>query len=352
MLESVSDYAAFFRCSGEYDRKPVRIVVLAQKVSPTRDLYLRRRLAMARLPVHYWTLGENCPVSLNDAFVIVVRYVDRTSLAQIEEERRNLSGLAWLLDDDVAAALGDSDLPLHYRAFMAHFWLRFARRLAGVTSEIWAASDVLADRLAQSGLVSRIDPLPEAFALPAERDEPDLGQPLRVFYHGQKTHRPEREWLHPVVKTIHDRYPSVHFEMIGDAAVKAKYRELDRVLVTPAFTWPDYLARSRATRFDIGLAPLLSTPFNRARSWGKYLDIARFGAVGIYAEGQPYDRVVRDGENGLLRSAQDPDAWIDALALLIEDHAFRKRLTAGVNWPAEIALPDTLGDLLREDSRG
>ncbi len=350
MFESIRDYSAAFRCGGEYDRAPARIVVLAQRISPTRDLYLRRRLSDGFLPVIYWTLGEACPVPLEDAFVIVVRYVDSISIAEIERAGTKLSGVAWLLDDDIAASVGDRDLPLHYRAVMAHFWLRFARRLARVTSEIWAASDVLADRLAQSGPTHRIDPLPEPFALPREREEAGQGW-VRVFYHGQKTHRTERRWLRQIVGPIHDRYPNVCFEIVGDSAVRSLYKGLERVAVRPAFAWPDYLERSRTARFDIGLAPLLATPFNRARSWVKYLDIARFGATGIYADGQPYDCVVRDGENGLLRAAQDPAAWIEALATLVEDLPLRRQLTSGVDWPASISTPPALLSLFAKDSK-
>ena len=347
MFESLRDYPAAFRCSGVYERNPERIVVLAQRISPTRDLYLKKRLSGSSLPVVYWTLGEECPVSLAGAFLIVVRYVDSGSIAKIERSEKELSGVAWLIDDDVAAAIGDRDLPLHYRIFMGHFWLRFSRRLARVTSEIWAASDVLKERLAPCGPTHRIDPFPEEFALPREREGEDSGQ-IRVFYHGQKTHRPERRWLYQIVTPIHARYPQVCFEIVGDNAVRSRYRKLERVSVRSADSWPDYLERSRTVRFDIGLAPLMPTPFNRARSWVKYLDIARFGAIGIYADGLPYDCVVRDGENGLLRAAHDPKAWIEALGTLVEDGALRRRLALGVDWPAEIATPPRLLSLRRQ----
>ena len=348
MFRNAHTYSSF-RCGGAYKREPAQIVVLGQQVSPTRDIYLRRRLAESALPVVYWTLGEECPVSLDGAFLIVVRYVDSTSMAAIEGARSKLSGVAWLVDDDIAAAVGDGTLPLHYRIVMAHFWLRFARRLARVTSEIWAASDALADRLSRSGTVLRIDPLPEPFALPRERGVSNGGE-RRIFYHGQKTHRTERRWLYRIVKAIHDRYPQTHFEIVGDGAVRKLYAGLERVTVLQALDWPDYVERSRTVRFDIGLAPLVATPFNRARSWVKYLDIARFGAVGIYADGPPYDLVVRNGENGLLCAADDPEAWIEALAALVVKDDLLKRLAEGVDWPSPVETPPTLRALMKEDS--
>lgn len=330
---------------------PRHIVVLAQPISPTRDLYLRHRLAASALPVTWWTLGEACPVSLDEAFLIVVRYVDRRSMGEIERAAGRLAGLAWLIDDDIEAAIRDNTLPRHYRLGMAYFWLRYARRLMRHCAEIWVASDVLAERLAGAGRIHRIDPLPEPFALPRERPAMEQGAP-RIFYHGQKTHGAEHRWLRPVIAAIHERFPRVRFEIAGGRGVRSLYRGLDRVDVHPLLPWPDYLVRSLDARFDIGLAPLLPTPFNRARSWVKYLDIARFGAAGIFAAGAPYDRVVRHGENGLLCAAEEPHSWVEAITALLEDGGLRRRLISNIGWPGNISTPDTLQSLMKAESEG
>lgn len=328
---------------------PRHIVVLAWEDSPTCDIYLRHRLSSCALPVAWWTLGEPCPVALDNAFLIVVRYVDHKAMRHIESAAGRLAGIAWLLDDDIGAAMRDWELPRHYRLGMAYFWLRYAKRLARQTGEIWAASNVLAARLAALGPVQRIDPLPAPFALPRERIAAG-GGPFRIFYHGQKTHGADHFWLRPVVAAIHQRFPEVQFEIAGGHSVRKLYRGLDRVDVRPLLPWPDYLARSLETRFAIGLAPLMPTPFNRARSWVKYLDIARFGAVGIFADGEPYDRVVRHGENGLLCPAGEPEAWIDAISRLVEDDALRRRLAANIGWPENIATPPALEALVKGES--
>lgn len=323
--------------------------MLAQAISPTCDVYLRYRLASSALPVVRWTLGEPCPVSLDDAFLIVVRYVDADAMRAIDGAASRLAGLAWLLDDDIAAAMNDSELPLLYRLGMARFWLRHANRLARRASEIWAASDALVRRLDTADNVHRIDPLPEPFALPRDREPADTGQ-VRIFYHGQKTHGAEHRWLGPVVRTIHESFPQTRFEISGGRGVEKLYRGLDRVEVRPLVPWPEYLARSAHARFDIGLAPLLPTPFNRARSWVKYLDIARFGAAGIFAAGEPYGQVVRHGENGILCPAQEPAAWIEAIARLVEDSRLRSKLISGVDWPGKIETPPSLLRLAGGDS--
>jgi hypothetical protein len=343
MLKSMHRHTDGFRfeCRGRYRRAPERVVVLTQKESSTCDLYLRHRLSKSALPVSYWNFGDPEPPDVAGAFVIIVRYLDRKSRAALMQKRETLSGVALLLDDDLAAAIGDRDLPLHYRLYMAQFWMRYARPLSELASELWLASDVLMGRYASAGNVSRIDPSPEPFVLPRDRLNEESDH-VGIFYHAQKTHKVDRLWLYDVIAEAHYACANAHFEIVGGRHIEARYRHLPRVSVRPPVAWPDYLQRSLRDRFDIGLAPLVPTPFNAARSWVKYLDIARFGAVGIFAAGQPYEGVVRDGKNGLLRSAGDRNAWIEALIGLIEDRNLRRELVQGISWPENIETPGSL----------
>jgi hypothetical protein len=337
--------SASFRCEGAYTRSAERIVVLAQEISPTCDVYLRARLKRATLPVHYWKLGDEPPVPLEGAYVVVVRYVDRISSSAIDRARSHLAGVAYLLDDDLVAAINDRSLPLHYSFFMLQFWMRYQSWLRRTVSELWVASGILEQRYRKAGPVFRIGPEPARFPLPRERP-PSATDKVRIFYHGQKTHLPERRWLRDVVAVVHETMEQCSFEIVGGAETQRWYRHLERVRVRPLALWPDYLQRSTQERFDIGLAPLVPTPFNAARSWVKYLDIARFGAVGIFADCVPYDEVVRDGNNGLLCSRDDPDAWIRVLTDLIRDTSRRNRLIAQVDWPSSSPVPPVLSSML------
>lgn len=353
MNSAMDDYrplisASSFRCRGEYTRAPERIVVLTWEHSPTCDIYLRDRLRHATLPVHYWILGKAPPVALDNAFVIVVRYVDTASLAALERARSGLGGVAYLLDDDLVGAIGDSSLPLHYRFYMAHFWFRYARRIGALASEMWVSSGVLARRYAEAGVVYRIDPAPARFALPSARP-PNERPDISIFYHGQKTHRADRRWLRDVMIPVLDDCPTCGFEIVGGREARRSYAGLPRVTVLPPMLWPEYWRRSQTTRLDIGLAPLVPTPFNAARSWVKYLDIARFGAVGVFAAGEPYESVVRDGHNGVVRPADNKASWSEALIALVRDAALRNRLTTAIDWPTNVETPPTLRRFMSMD---
>ena len=347
MLSGLRSWPRAFRCEGSYRRRAECIVVLSQEISPTCDFYLRARLNRAALPVHYWKLGEEPPVSLEGAYVIVVRYVDGNSSSVIGKARPHLAGVAYLLDDDLVAAISDRTLPPHYSLFMLQFWMRYGAWLRRTVSELWVASAVLEQRYSEAGAVFRIGPAPTPFPLPHERP-PVATDEVRIFYHGQKTHLPERRWLKDIITAVHETAHHCTFEIIGGTETQRWYRDLERVRVCPLELWPEYQRRSARERFHIGLAPLVSTPFNTARSWVKYLDIARFGAVGIFADCAPYSEIIRSGENGILCPRDDKDAWIEALTLLAGDAPLRNRLAARVDWPPSPVPPSLLSMLAPE----
>lgn len=81
----------------------------------------------------------------------------------------------------------------------------------------------------------------------------------------------------------------------------------------------------RREAFDIALAPLAPTDFNRYKSHIKYLEYSACHIPGIYARLEPYFQTVRHGVNGLL-AGSDPEEWIAALERLIEDESFRRTL--------------------------
>jgi hypothetical protein len=74
---------------------------------------------------------------------------------------------------------------------------------------------------------------------------------------------------------------------------------------------------------DIGLAPLVANPFNRAKSHVKWLDYGMARIAGVYESIDAYDSVV-DGVTGL--KASTPDEWYERIRLLVDESALRQRL--------------------------
>ncbi len=130
-------------------------------------------------------------------------------------------------------------------------------------------------------------------------------------------------------------------------------RRAPRVLRVPNAThhppeaWARYQQTLCSLRFHIGLAPLLPTAFNQARSAARLLEYAALGAVGVYSDGLPYSRAVVSGQNGLLVSGGAHN-WVSAILKLKDEPALRRRLAeGGQQTAARLGAPGKVRDFWR-----
>jgi glycosyltransferase involved in cell wall biosynthesis len=101
----------------------------------------------------------------------------------------------------------------------------------------------------------------------------------------------------------------------------------DRYFHYPSLPFPEL--QDRVAGFDIGLAPLADTAFNRARSDIKVKEYAACGIPWIASPVGPY-RGLGESEGGRLVS---DDGWFEALDRLVRKGRERKRLaTLGRQW--------------------
>lgn len=332
---------------GQYTRSARKIVIVQRGLNATERHYLAPRLADCALPVVHWDiLTDGAAPDLDDAYVIVVRYLDRASLDTIRDARSCLAGVAWLLDDDLSVALRDSSLPLTYRYRMTRFWWCFHSAIESLASEIWLSSDVLMERLAGDDAAAacfRIDPVADHGPAPVHPPFRE-GDPVKIFYHGELTHRAECIWLKPVLEEVQRRTQRTSIEIIGHRKIGAMMESIPRCCIKPPMPWQAYRAHIDQNRGDIGLAPLVNSRFNQARSFVKYLEIARHGGVGLFADNFVYRGVVVDGVNGRLL-AMEPRRWIDTIVHLAEDDTERRRMRAATSSQVQSRTPPTLAQI-------
>ena len=81
-------------------------------------------------------------------------------------------------------------------------------------------------------------------------------------------------------------------------------------------------------RWDIGIAPLADTPFNRCKSAIKTMDYAAIGLPVLASDLDVYRGSLADGPGGWL-VPNDAGAWFVALTRLVRDKALRHRLAEG-----------------------
>jgi len=302
---------------------PAAILVLSAGRTPTADAYLLARASVQR-PMTWCDMATRAPPDappVQDTVVIIVRYATTAWMRWISSYRQRFARVIYLMDDDIPSVLWARELPLGYalrtawRHVFARPWLR------QLCDEAWVSTPELQRRYAR--FAPRLcEPVyvPAAVTVGAEPSRERV-----YFYHGTWAHRREIEWLVPVVAQVQRELSDVCFEIIGSAAVERLFRGIPRVRVRAPMTWPEYLAYAGTARFEIGLAPCLDTPFNRARSHVKLFDITRLGAAGIYADLEPYNGKIIHGDNGWLCSNRQQD-WSSAIVELFGNEALRRAM--------------------------
>jgi glycosyltransferase involved in cell wall biosynthesis len=199
-------------------------------------------------------------------------------------------------------------------------------RILAVADLVTAATPVLADRLRPHtrGLVrvvrNAVDPAwyrgtPKAGL---------VGNP-RVVYHGVPVRLRDYQVARSAVDAVAADVPGLRRVWLG-----AAHEPRVTACMDEALPWVDGLAAFgsalAAAGPDIGIAPLLDEPFNRAKSELHWLDYAMAGAPTLATSFDgpgPYD-VIRDGVDGLLaRSAGD---WERQLRRLAASRTLREEL--------------------------
>jgi len=78
--------------------------------------------------------------------------------------------------------------------------------------------------------------------------------------------------------------------------------------------------------WDIGIAPLENTDFNKGKSELKYIEYSALGIPVVCTDIEPYNTVIKDGVTGFL--ANDKESWYEKLKNLILDENLRENIVS------------------------
>jgi len=295
-----------------------KIVLVEEGANPSSDYFLVPAFRAAGADIvrlgHDDTADDS---ALNGTTLVFVRYVPSAWMHRVEGARHLLKRLVFFMDDDVLDLSASVGMPLRYRWKLARLaalrrgWLRQQR------AELWVSSPYLKEKYASWG-AKLLLPSPMKAGI-AQR---------RFFYHGSASHRAEIRWLRPVVEEVLRSNDDAAFEIVGGQDVFRTYKNLPRLTVIHPMKWEAYQATLGATGRDVGLVPQLDVPFNRARSYTKFFDITRCGAVGVYSSGSACASIITPGVEGLV-ARLDPDEWVGKISSLLRDDGLRAQLLSG-----------------------
>lgn len=164
---------------------------------------------------------------------------------------------------------------------------------------------------------------------PTPSDSPFERRPTVIGYMGTITHEADLNLILPAWQAIHDRYGrAVEFQMVGVTTRPEALRDLPfpirRIQPRPEeVEYPLFLLWwTGRICWDIAVAPLQDTPFNRCKSDIKYLDYCALGAAGVFSHVPAYRGSVRHLETGWIAD-NTVDAWVTALDRLLHDEPLR-----------------------------
>lgn len=265
--------------------------------------------------------------------------VDGPQIAQLLARLRAMGArLVHALDDNFL------DLPLERRDWAAPGQPEALRALMAAADAFLVSTPPLAERLRWTGRPVHLVPnaLDERLLAPEALD-PDMPAPpptppdaVTLGYMGTFTHDGDLALVLPALRALSRRHGErLRIQILGvlgreDGAAALADLPVERIRLSPAqMAYPRFLPWfTQVLRWDIGIAPLADTPFNRSKSDLKHLDYAAQGAAGIFSRVTSYRHSVRDGETGLVVPNASA-AWEEGLERLIQEEALRRRLADG-----------------------
>lgn len=222
--------------------------------------------------------------------------------------------VVWDVDDDYG------NLPDHSPAVIEHGRettdqaYRSMLTTARLSTVMTTPSDVLAQIYRQAG-VGRVVVVPNAVTDAQRHRVPHDGVVVGWIAGGEHTTDASQLGTAAVMRQLVEAQPEVRVECIGvDLALPVRYRN-DRSV-------PFEQLPSRMATWDIGIAPLADTAFNRSRSDIKVKEYAASGVPWLASDLTPYAHLGPDQGGRLVAD----DQWLAELQRLVRDESGRQAL--------------------------
>ncbi|WP_455918371.1 hypothetical protein [Ensifer canadensis] len=316
-------------------RGPVkRIIVFGRMPNPTFDYYFAARLDAPGMPpsevvdIRHGNLADLDP---EGAFIIICRYASPDVLTWLDTNADRLSGVALFVDDDIPAVVTGRDASVRYRSVLCFRALWPLRRLNRHLDIVWASTPHLASTLQLEEAQVLPPAPPERLWRPRSNKygslEPISGRVL-IAYHATGVHLEEHRFLRPIIEEILEKRPEADFEVFADERAEPLWRNLQKVTIRRPLPWKEYVEDAENRNIDILLVPLAPSRVNDSRAPTKRIDVSRYGAAGLFSEGQVFGSPIAGGE---VRVRHRRDDWLIALLHLIEQKHLRVATAAATH---------------------
>jgi len=252
--------------------------------------------------------------------LIFSRYSGPCSSEILGWARRNSVPVIYQIDDDllgVPRSLGEAKFAYHNDPER----VATVRTLLAGSDLVYAATEALRERLnaAVPGVEAVTGPINCSGRV---LNAPRAGRARVLGYVASADHLSNLKMVLPAIVGLLDRHVDLSFELFGSIPVPD---ELERFgprvrKVDPIADYEAFLDALCERQWDIGIAPLVPTPFNRTKSNNKWIEYSSAGVAVIASANLVYDQCCAEG-CGLL--VDGLDEWDAALERLVSDEVER-----------------------------
>lgn len=292
-------------------------------------------------PLDHPAIGADMDIVIADAetalrykadIIATQRYAiedDAAAQALIRHARASGAALLYEMDDDLL-----NIPPTHADAAVLRPRAGIVRRLVKNADQVWVSTESLAARARALNPAVTIVPngLDERLWLARPPGQKRDFGPVRIVYMGTATHESDFAIVAPALERLkRDFDTKVEIDIIGVTSAGSLPPGVNRIGVSAngGQSYPGFVNWiTAAPPWDIGLAPLADTAFNRSKSVIKVLDYAAMGLAVLASDMPVYQGSLAAGVGGRL-VANNPEAWYAAMSFLVRDQAERKRLADG-----------------------
>ena len=254
------------------------------------------------------------------SYICVVRYFNRNLIRYVKAYKSRFKKLIYFMDDglwDIKSLLSVQRI-YGFRLFKkAYIYKYFALK---ENFEVWVSTDYL-ERKYKKYNPKVVYPYPTEI----EENEKVSHNNNVVFFHGTASHKEEFIWLSELFKEISN---DLLIEIFLDDKNFKMFKGIKNLIAIRPISWESYLKFSKLKYRSVGLVPLFENEFNKGRSWIKFYDITRSGAVGIYSDKVPYANLIKAFKAGIVLP-MEKKSWIDALREVLSSENLRKELFSG-----------------------
>jgi len=145
---------------------------------------------------------------------------------------------------------------------------------------------------------------------------------IKMGYMASADHAHNLEMIKPAIVQFLRENPAVNFELFGSIPKLSAFEEFgDRVTKCPPISnYEEFMESFAELGWDIGICPLVRTPFNVVKSNTKWVEYTSVGAAVVASRNTVYDECSADG-CGLLVDTKEE--WLAAFNLLANDPDLR-----------------------------